>query len=166
MRSYDQQIASELEDLLLKALRDKFASQGHNASGKGSKSLEVKVLPKGEDIVIQILGEEYMLYQETGRRAGKMPPVDALKLWVKQKGIASEAKEVNRIAWGIAINMKRIGMHSKNKRIDLSKRRFITSTVEEKNNIISEKLFRMFEKNFTLIVNQFSKDNKELKMIL
>lgn len=166
MRSFEPTIAKSLESLLLKALRDKFASQGHNTTGKGSKSLEVKVLPKGEDLVIQILGEEYMLFQETGRRAGKMPPVDALKSWVKKKGLASEQKEVNRIAWGIAINMKRIGMHSRNKKIDLSKRRFITSTIEDKNTIINEKLFEMFEKNFTLIVNQFSKDNKELKMIL
>lgn len=166
MYSYDSNIARELEVLLTNAIRNKFAEQGHNATGKGSKSIETKVLPKGEDILIQILGEDYLTWQETGRRAGKLPPIDALKKWVRVKGLASEAKEVNRIAWAIGKNMERIGMHSNKKRIDLSKRNFITSSIQDNNDVITNKLFQMFDKNFTLLVTQYIKDNKQLRMIL
>ncbi len=38
---------------------------------------------------------------ETGRAAGKMPPVDAIKLWVIRKGIAS-GREADRAAFLIA----------------------------------------------------------------
>jgi hypothetical protein len=72
----------------------------------------------------------------------------------------SEAKEVKRIAFAIATNMKRIGMHSRNKRIDMSKRGFITKTIENGSSIIQAKLFEMFEKNFDIMVTQAMRDTK------
>ena len=45
---------------------------------------------------------------EYGRAAGKMPPVDAIELWVKRKGIASEGKERN-VAFLIARAIGRRG---------------------------------------------------------
>jgi len=38
-----------------------------------------------------------------------MPPVSALAKWVMQRGIASEQREVNSIAWAIAIAIKKQG---------------------------------------------------------
>ncbi len=166
MNLKQEEIARELETLLTNALRDKFKSQGHTATGKGSKSIETKVLGNGTNLVIQVLGEDYLLNQETGRKAGKLPNIDALKKWVKQKGIASESKAVNRIAWAIGVNMKKIGMHSKNSRLDMSKRRFISSTVEEEANVINDKLFQMFEKNFNVLITKYANSNKQVNQII
>jgi len=47
---------------------------------------------------------------EFGRLPGSMPPVDALKAWVKRKGIASDEAEVSRIAWAIAQDIKTSGI--------------------------------------------------------
>lgn len=166
MNLKNEEIARELEVLLTNAVRKKFASQGHNASGKGSKSIETKVIGNGINLVIQILGEDYLTWQETGRKRGTLPNIDALKKWVKQKGIATEMKAVNRIAWAIGVNMKKIGMHSRGGKIDLSKRNFITSTLEEESNVINDKLFQMFEKNFDLLVTQFIKGNTAKSQII
>lgn len=44
----------------------------------------------GYDVVFGDLGKEvsYAYFVEFGRRAGKMPPVDYIREWVKKKGIA------------------------------------------------------------------------------
>jgi len=157
---YNAEIAQQLETLITKALVARLEAQGHKASGKGSKSLETKVRESGQGLLIAITGEDYLQYQETGRTAGKLPNIDALAKWVKQKGIASEAKEVKRIAWAIGKNMQKIGMHSTNKRIDLRKRHFITNTLENGKNLINKKLFEMFDKNFDLLVTQHIKDSQ------
>lgn len=155
---YDQAIANELESLITKAVKARLQKQGHVATGKGLNSIETRVKERGQGLVIEILGEDYLAYQETGRKAGTLPNIGALEKWVKQKRLASEAKEVKRIAWAIGINMKRIGMHSNNKRLDTSKRKFLSSTIEGGTQIIQGKLFEMFEKNFALMVTQFTKD--------
>lgn len=162
---YNEAIANELESLITKALVSRLKKQGHVATGKGVNSLETKIRESGSGLLIAIFGEDYLAYQETGRKAGKMPPIKDLMKWVKAKGIASEAKEVKRISWAIAINMKKIGMHSNNNKLDMSKRHFFTKTMEGGKQVINKKLFEMFEKNFDLLVTQFTKD-KQVKTII
>lgn len=153
---YDSSIAKELEALITSALKNRLTGQGHITTGKGLNSIETKVIPRGEDLVIQIYGEDYLEYQDSGRKPGKFPNVGALREWVRRKGLATEMKEVNKIAFLIGRNMQRIGMHSTNKRIDLSKRGFITQTIDQFEGRINQDLFRMFEKNFDLIVTRAS----------
>jgi hypothetical protein len=155
---YNPEIAQQLKNELESAIKSRLQSQGHVASGKGLKSIEVQIKETPQALIIAILGEDYLQWQETGRTAGKFPPVAALEKWVKQKGIASEAKAVKRIAFAIAKNMHRIGMHSRGGRIDMSKRGFISTSLEEKSTVIEQRLFQMFEKNFDLLVTQFIKD--------
>jgi hypothetical protein len=158
MRLFDPKISKEIEVQLTTAMKNRLRDQGHVSSGKGLASLETKVIPKGDDLVIQILGEDYLQFQETGRKKGTMPNIRALERWVKRKGIASDMKEVKRIAFGIALNMKKVGMHSKGNKLDPSKRGFITQSIERKETIIEKKLFEMFEKNFELLVFNTSKE--------
>jgi len=47
---------------------------------------------------------------EYGRLPGSMPPVNALKGWVKRKGIASKQKDIDRIAWAVSKNIKEEGL--------------------------------------------------------
>ena len=47
---------------------------------------------------------------EFGRLPGTQPPVDALKGWVRRKGFAKDEKEVSRIAWAIATDIKKNGL--------------------------------------------------------
>ena len=162
---YNPEIANQLSSLITKALVARLKTQGHVATGKGINSIETKIRQAGDGLIIAIMGEDYMAYQETGRKAGSFPPIKALEAWVKRKGLASEAKEVKSIAFAIGRNMKRIGMHSRGGRIDMSKRHFITKTLEGGKNVIDKHLFEMFEKNFEKTVTQFIKDTPKEVLI-
>ena len=146
---FNPEIAKSLAAEMTLALRKRLLEQGHKATGRGVKSLETRIVPSGDGLLISILGEDYLEFQETGRRKGSFPPISALEKWVKQKGIAS-GKKAKSIAFAIAKNMQTIGMHSTNKK-------FISSTIDRKAKVIQDKLFQMFEKNFDLIVTQLSK---------
>jgi hypothetical protein len=45
---------------------------------------------------------------ETGRKPGKMPPVDAIKLWVVRK-LGISGKEADKVAWAIAYSIGKKG---------------------------------------------------------
>ena len=161
MELNNEAISKELSKQITDALKKRFKEQGHDLNGKGLNSLETVVKSDLNGLVIQILGEHYMGFQDSGRRPGSMPPIEPLMKWVMARGIASDMKSAKRIAFGIAINMKKIGMHSTNKRIDLSKRHFIKDTIEDKSNFIQESLFKMFSINFDLMVTNYTKQLTE-----
>lgn len=52
----------------------------------------------------------YADVMEFGRLPGSMPPVDPIKDWVRRKGLATEEKDVNRIAWAVAKDIEKNGM--------------------------------------------------------
>ena len=86
--------------------------------------------------------------------------------WVKRSGLATDMIDVKRIAFLINRNMKRIGTHSVRGRIDLSKRHFIKDTIEDKSNFIQDSLFKMFNKNFDLMVTNYTKELQKTKTII
>lgn len=75
------------------------------ASGKFADELVVETT----DDSAKIIGEKYAEQLEYGRKRGKRPPVEALKQWVIDKGIASQAKKVSSIAWAIAYKISQKG---------------------------------------------------------
>lgn len=86
-------LSKEFESLkadLIKA----YDAKGMRASGKFADSLEVKV----NGLTAQIWGEDYAQQLETGRRAGRFPPINAIEQWIRDKGIA------NRIQGNISIS--------------------------------------------------------------
>ena len=53
--------------------------------------------------------EGYAMYVEYGRRAGKMPPPDALEEWVYKKLRVRDRKVARSIGWAMAVNIARRG---------------------------------------------------------
>lgn len=96
----------------VKALQTEFIEQGHNASGRGVASIRQEVELSGRDLNIKIFGLDYLQYVNDGRRAGTMPPVEAIREWVEIRNIAS-GKEAERAAWAIATAIKREGSPTK-----------------------------------------------------
>ena len=72
---------AELSDLLRK--EDKVAS------GNLIKSLDTRVIKTafGTLYTIQLIAEDYLQYVDGGRRPGKRPPIQAIRKWVRFKGI-------------------------------------------------------------------------------
>lgn len=83
-------------ELLKEDLIKAYDAKGMRASGKFADSLEVIVKENG--LNAQLWGEDYAQQLETGRKAGKFPPINAIEQWIQDKGIA------NRIQGEISIS--------------------------------------------------------------
>jgi len=163
-------IQNQLKDIVLEAIIKEFIDKGHNLTGKGIKSLEAVISEQITGITITILGEPYMKFQNEGRGAGKMPNISALEDWVKRRGLASEMKEVKRIAWAIGMNMKRIGMHSDGasgksgnrnaSKLDLSKREFIDTAIIKEQQQISDLIFQGYNERFAVAITELFRNSE------
>lgn len=63
----------------------------------------------GDNVVIEVLFNNYIDYIEKGRRPGKMPPVSALKEWAQSRGIPTD----NGTLYAIANAIKRDGIEGR-----------------------------------------------------
>lgn len=59
--------------------------KGMRASGQFADNLEVVQTSRG----VQLWGLNYSQQLETGRQAGKFPPINAIAKWIEDKGIAN-----------------------------------------------------------------------------
>lgn len=102
-----QVLSKEFEALKNDLIRA-YDAKGMRASGKFADSLEVRV----EGLTAQLWGEDYAQQLETGRKSGKFPPIDAIKKWIEDKGIANRIQgeiSVSSLAFLIARKISREG---------------------------------------------------------
>ena len=61
---------------------------------------------------LKVLGAAHVFQIVNGRRPGTMPPVEAIKRWIREKkGLpAFFRQKIDSIAWAIAINIKKKGI--------------------------------------------------------
>ncbi len=104
-------LSKEFESLkedLIKA----YDQKGMRASGDFADSLEVVA----NRFNVKLWGNDYAQQLETGRQSGKRPPIDAIKQWIDDKGIANRLNgEItrNQLAFLIARKIGREGWKRK-----------------------------------------------------
>ncbi len=104
-------LSKEFESLkedLIKA----YDQKGMRASGDFADSLEVVA----SGFNVKLWGNDYAQQLETGRQSGKRPPIDAIKQWIDDKGIANRLNgEItrNQLAFLIARKIGREGWKRK-----------------------------------------------------
>ena len=81
------------------------------AKSPAKPSDAVQAIPKKNEAYVGT-NVNYASWVEFGRLPGKMPPVDMIAEWVRQKKIAS-GKELMKAAWAIAMSIKRRGIKPK-----------------------------------------------------
>ena len=86
----------------VKIIQDNLASTGTNASGETSQSLRSDML---NDNRVQVSGKEFIYVVETGRKAGKRPPIEGIMKWL-QTGKVSITGSIESAAYAIS---KKIG---------------------------------------------------------
>jgi hypothetical protein len=106
-------ILEKLADHLAGQIGLELVAQGHNNTGSLIESVRINIVEVFNGVILEASTLDYGTYLDRGRRAGSMPPVDALKKWVKERGLASQEKEVNSIAWAIATAIKKQGSPTK-----------------------------------------------------
>ena len=93
-----QDALNKFGDETVTMIQSNLASTGTNASGETSQSLKSEV--RGERVTVT--GKPFIYVVETGRKAGKMPPVSALLKWIDDKSIPFEIGKKNSLAYAIA----------------------------------------------------------------
>jgi hypothetical protein len=104
----------KIEFELLKAeMIKEYDSLGMRASGDFATSLEVVTTPT----TAKLIGNSYAEQLESGRKAGKFPPIKAIEKWIVDKGIVNNIKgkiSVSSLAFLIARKISRQGWKREN----------------------------------------------------
>ena len=98
--------------LLKQDLIEKHKELNMRASGQWENALRVEVAPiTGGGLRGIISGADYTYYMQHGRKAGKMPPIQAIEQWILARGIRpiQEKMNTNALAWAIAKKIARDG---------------------------------------------------------
>lgn len=103
LKSAEEKVFDEFL-LLRQELVEKHIELGMEASGKWIRSLEVLKT----DMSTKLIGEKYTEQLVYGRKPGTLPPVNAIKEWIEEKGITSDLSTTS-LAWAIAMKIKRDG---------------------------------------------------------
>ena len=99
-------------DTLKRDLIAKYKELNMRASGPWENALRVEVAPiNGGGLRGIISGADYTYYMQHGRKAGKMPPIQAIEQWILARGIRpiQEKMNTNALAWAIAKKIARDG---------------------------------------------------------
>ena len=124
-----EKIAPIIENILKKTLEEKrypfgfakFRGLGDKvASGKLKDSIQVTVVTRKDNTVIQVLAEQYSQWVQSGRLPGKKGvPISVLEEWIKSRGLTGRDKKGRFIkrksfAFAIQTNIKKFGIRPSN----------------------------------------------------
>jgi hypothetical protein len=124
-----EKIAPIIESILKKTLEQKrypfgfsnFRGVGNKvASGKLRDSIKTNVVQSQDETIIQIIGEEYARWVQSGRLPGKRGvPISAIEKWIKDRGLTGRDKKgrfIKRTSFAFAIqnNIKKFGIRPSN----------------------------------------------------
>lgn len=90
-----ERVLNDFCEEFVEVLREKLLADGRKASGTltDPNNLKTEIRAVGSDLKIFLTSEDYLKYVDYGRRAygkganDKRPPIDAIKNWVKAKGL-------------------------------------------------------------------------------
>lgn len=101
----EQILKEEFEKLRLDMIR-KHEELGMRASGRWIEGTQTIV----RGLTASLVGEHYTEYLVDGRPPSvKMPPVEAIKRWIEDKGIQPDRGTISSLAWAIAKKIQREG---------------------------------------------------------
>lgn len=109
----------KITDDFVVELKNKLKANDSYASGTLSNSLKGIVKQNGKYIVISIQLEDYWQFVENGRKAGKYPPISAIKKWISVKPVlprptkSGKLPTANQLAFLIARKISRVGTKAK-----------------------------------------------------
>lgn len=128
-------------------------TKGIRASGASAKSLRTKTKEISGNITGTLTGAGYFYFQEYGRSPGTLPPVEAIKKWIKAKGIQPKEGKEDSLAWAIAMKIKKSGTKAKrNESPRLAVLDIIDMELEASRDEIRKAMFNQFKTDVTKIL--------------
>lgn len=106
----------KITDDFVVELKNRLKANDSNASGTLSNSLKGIVKQNGKYIVISIQLEDYWQFVENGRKAGKYPPISAIRKWISVKPVlprptkSGKLPTTNQLAYLIGRKISKVGI--------------------------------------------------------
>ena len=116
----DKSLFKEYGEDFIKILTRELVKAGKRNSGNLINSLDYKIKPLGQEILIEIEALDYLTYIDEGRKKGSFPPISAIKKWARIKGLDEN------LAYPISKNIYKYGIKPTNV-IDKAIRKFENS---------------------------------------
>jgi hypothetical protein len=142
----------KITDDFVVELKNKLTANGSNSSGNFAKSIRGIVKQNGKYVVISIQLEDYWQYVENGRKAGKYPPINAIKNWISVKPVlprplkSGKLPTANQLAFLIARKISKVGIKPKP---------FLKPTITD---------FDLINKVYNEVVNLLNKQLEDLEV--
>ena len=119
MKELELTTIKKITDDFVVELKNRLKANGSNASGTLSNSIRGIVKQNGKYIVISIQLEDYYQFVENGRKAGKYPPLSAIRKWISVKPVlprptkSGKLPTQNQLAFLIARKISKVGTKAK-----------------------------------------------------
>lgn len=132
-------------DKILALYRQALQNKGIDASGTLSQTASSMVEIDGTKLIISLNLEPYWKYVEYGRRAGKMPPIDAILNWIKIKPIVpnpinGKVPDTRQLAFLIARKIGREGIKGRKPITEMVYSDTIETMINDIKTIIAEQI--------------------------
>ena len=105
---------NKIGDMLVKEIKIQLERYNKNASHTLSDSIIFEIKEMGDDLMLDILGADYLTYVDQGRRAGRQPPTKPIEKWIGEKGLNIPQHERKGVAFAIARKIGRDGIPATN----------------------------------------------------
>ncbi|MDA1120857.1 MAG: hypothetical protein O2887_10285 [Bacteroidetes bacterium] len=130
-----QDALNKFGDDTVRLIQGNLSSTNTNASGQTSNSLKSEVT--GERLTVT--GKPFIYVVETGRKAGKMPPVSVIREWL-ESGKVSFTGKIESVAWAIAKTIAKSGssLFRKGGRDDIITPAVSESRIDELTKVIAD----------------------------
>lgn len=92
-----QTVLEEYGQRVVEAYKAQLHSRGKHATGKLANEVTYKVRKAGTMISVVLHLADYWKYVEKGRKAGKFPPLDAIRKWIEVKPIIPRPDKNGRL---------------------------------------------------------------------
>ena len=114
---YFKQALKEFGAEYIKELTKQLIIADKKATGELIASLNYKLVESTNEILLQIIATEYLKWVDSGRKPGKMPPVQPIIKWAKVRNIQptkGKYKTIEQVGWAIAKSIEKKGIKPTN----------------------------------------------------
>ena len=153
MRNFDTRQLNTIAQQFGKALQTTLLREGKVSSGKLVSSIKGEIEYDGRYFSVELNTADYFKYVNEGRKAGKFPPLNAIRQWITVKGILPRPYKgrlptTNQLAYLIGRKISKQGIQGTHS-LEKTEKNY---RLEDR---ITEALLEVFEKEIDKTIKEF-----------
>lgn len=154
-----EKVFKDLGRFIEARLMRELLSQGHKATGALVSSIQLKVLVRLDEIILEESHLSYGRFVETGRKpGGKKVPIAALEQWIKNKQFNIAADRVKGVAFAIQTNIFKFGIPTDK---DPRKKGFLAKTLVKVEGRITDEANKAADQQIDILIEDLVNETQK-----